>query len=71
MKKKREQEGEPIPKMYIPRKPHPNGLLVYLLATYVKNPNSNDEDKKLPLIINMLPRVKCDLSPFAESPKIY
>jgi hypothetical protein len=62
--KKREQEGEPIPKVYIPRKPHPNGLLAYILATYVKNPNSNEEDKKLPLIIDLLPRVKCDLSPF-------
>jgi hypothetical protein len=37
-KLKAEQLGEPIPVVYIPRKPRPNGLLVYTAATYVAHP---------------------------------
>jgi hypothetical protein len=32
-KAKAEALGEPIPTMYIPRKPHPNGLLVYMVSS--------------------------------------
>jgi hypothetical protein len=36
-KKKQQAEslGEPIPVIYIPRKPHPNGLEAFLLVSYV------------------------------------
>jgi len=44
----------PIPVVYIPRKPHPNGLECFLAATYVQDPNS---DGNLPYIISMVPHV--------------
>jgi hypothetical protein len=34
-KQQAESLGEPIPVVYIPRKPHPNGLEAFLLASYV------------------------------------
>lgn len=30
--------GKFIPVVFIPRKPHPNGLLIYLVVTYIINP---------------------------------
>lgn len=33
IKKKYEDEKDPIPHHYIPRKPHPNGLLSWTVAT--------------------------------------
>ena len=35
-----ENSGEPIPVVYIPRKPHPNGLEAFLAATYVEDSTS-------------------------------
>ena len=55
-------KGEPIPLMYIPRKPHPNGLLIYQLVTFVENPLSNE--KFLPFIVDMIPYLEAkDVSP--------
>ena len=33
--------GEPIPVVFIPRKPHPNGLEIFLSVTYIDNPIDN------------------------------
>src|SRR5262245_45233855 len=38
VKSKALENGEPVPVVYIPRKPHPNGLLEYLTVTFVKHP---------------------------------
>ncbi len=46
-------EGEPIPVMFIPRKPHPNGLLVYLAATPVQL-----GDRRVPFITDVMPHVR-------------
>ena len=50
VKNKAEEIGEPIPVQYIPRKPHPNSILVleYLLASYVVNPL--DENSYLSIV---------------------
>lgn len=37
-KEKAAEKGEPIPVVYIPRKPHPNGLLIYSAAGGVQAP---------------------------------
>jgi len=53
--------GAPIPVVYIPRKPHPNGLEVMTVATYVDDPNSR---KGAPFVVMLLPHVKVgDVSP--------
>ena len=53
--------GETIPVVFIPRKPHPNGLLLYLCATFINHPYENT---KLPYILDILPHLKsCDISP--------
>jgi hypothetical protein len=49
-KAKADQVGVPISVIYMPRKPHPNGLFLYLLATYVKCPI--DQSRKLPVILD-------------------
>jgi len=50
--------GEPIPVTFIERKPHPNGLLAYLLSSYVVHPR--DSSKKLPFIVDYLPYLQVD-----------
>lgn len=61
-KEKADQEGEPIPVVYIPRKPHPNGLLEYLFATYVNNPVRSNAI--LPYVIDILPHLQVgDMNP--------
>jgi hypothetical protein len=55
VKDKAEKQGEPIPVAYIPRKPHPNGLLGYLLLTPVDHPGK--PRKGLPYILDILPHV--------------
>jgi hypothetical protein len=56
-KKKQQAEslGEPIPVVYIPRKPHPNGLEAFLLAGYVPHPAR--ENAVLPFIIDIYPHL--------------
>jgi hypothetical protein len=48
--------GEPIPVMYVPRKPHPNGLEVFLVTTPVEHETSSSEH--LPYIIDILPHLQ-------------
>jgi hypothetical protein len=54
-KAKMEEEGEPIPVVFIPRKPHKNGLLLYSAVGAVRHPNS--DDKKLPWIVDIEPHL--------------
>ena len=49
-------KGEPIPVVYIPRKPHPNGLLNYLSATFIKHPRKIN--RILPFILIVKPHLK-------------
>jgi hypothetical protein len=51
-----ERANEPIPVTYIPRKPHPNGLLAYILSSYLPHPIKLD--RKLPFIIDYLPHLR-------------
>jgi len=51
-----EKTGEPVPVVYIPRKPHPNGLEDFLLCTYVDNPAR--EQGVLPYIIDIRPHLQ-------------
>lgn len=52
-KAKAENQREPIPVVFIPRKPHPNGLLLYQLATAVEHPIKSY--KKLSFIVDTIP----------------
>lgn len=56
VKNKAEELGEPIPTVYIPRKPHSNGLLIYLACTFINHPAK--ENTVLPLIVDMLPHLR-------------
>src|SRR5690606_26528256 len=59
---KAEAEGEPIPVVFIPRKPHPNGLLLYAAVTMVDNPIK--KGGVLPFVLDMLPHLTSgDFSP--------
>ena len=49
------KNGEPIPVVYIPRKPHPNGLKLYTLATYINHPSK--PGKKIPYIVDIKPHL--------------
>jgi hypothetical protein len=62
-KKKQQAEslGEPIPVVYIPRKPHSNGLEAFLLASYVPHPAR--ENAVLPFIIDIYPHLIVGDSP--------
>ena len=54
VKEKAREAGDPIPVQYIPRKPDPNGLLLYLLSTYV---DSNGHQEKLPFVLDFFPHL--------------
>ena len=54
VKQKAEEAGEPIPVMFIPRKPHPNCLLIYALSCLVKH---SYKDKGIPFILDLLPHL--------------
>lgn len=56
VKKHYEELGEPIPVVHIPRKPHPNGFLIYLIATFVRDPGQ--EQKHLPYILDLKPYLR-------------
>jgi hypothetical protein len=47
-------KGEPLPAMYIQRKPHPNGLLLYLLVCAVEHVGRANG---LPFILDFLPHL--------------
>jgi hypothetical protein len=55
IKKKTEENGEPIPVMYIERKPHPNGLLIYVACGWIPHPTKNN--KILSFVIDILPHL--------------
>src|SRR5690606_207527 len=55
VKEKAIETGEPIPVVYIKRKPHPNGLLIYHAVTMVRNPINSESP--LPFIVDMLPHL--------------
>jgi hypothetical protein len=48
--------GEPIPLTYIPRKPHPNGLLLYLGSSYILHPTK--QQSKLPYVVDIIPHLQ-------------
>jgi hypothetical protein len=56
VKRVAEASGEPIPVVFIPRKPHPNGLLLYQAVTYVASPISRTQ--VLPYIVDILPHLE-------------
>jgi hypothetical protein len=61
--------GEPIPVVFIQRKPHPNGLLLYEAVTYVEHPAKND--RVLPFIVDMVPHIRMnDCSPIEVVKKV-
>ena len=62
-KKKAENAGESIPVMFIKRKPHKNGLLLYNAATFIQHPVKLNS--KLSFILDMV----CHLTPNDVSPK--
>jgi hypothetical protein len=55
VKKKAEEREEPIPVQFIPRKPHPNCLLLYALSCLVKH---SFKEKGIPFILDILPHLK-------------
>ena len=54
-KDKAEREVEPIPVQYIPRKPRPNGLVIYLLVSFIRNPSN--PTGVLPFILDFEPHL--------------
>ena len=56
VKSKNEDSGEPIPVVYIKRKPHSNGLEIFMACSYLKH--SVKSDKKIPFIVDMLPHLQ-------------
>ena len=56
VKERSETIGEPIPIVYIPRKPHPIGVLNYLLISFVDDPIKSG--KKRPEILDLQPHIK-------------
>lgn len=53
-KQKLADAGKPVPLAFIPRKPHPNGLLIYVASCLVNHAFSA---KGLPYILDMLPHL--------------
>ena len=56
IKEKSETSGEPIPVVFIKRKPHPNGLLIYNAATYIEHPT--EINSKLCFLLYMVPHLE-------------
>ena len=62
VKARAENRGEPIPVTFIQRKSHPNGLLEYLLVTFVSHPARINS--VLPYILDVQPHLQVgDVSP--------
>lgn len=56
--------GEPIPVVFIPRKPHANGLLLYIVCSFILNPVTQS---KMPVILDMHPHLTSgDVNPATE-----
>jgi hypothetical protein len=55
-KQKALRNGDYIPVTFIPRKPHPNGLLAYLLASFIVHPL--EPTRRLPFILDLLPHLR-------------
>ena len=69
VKREAELQGEPIPVVFIKRKPHPNGLLLNQALTMVRNPFN--EQSPLPFILDMIPHLTFgDSSPTEAFEKI-
>jgi hypothetical protein len=51
-----EVQGQPIPVVFIPRKPHPNGLEIFLATTPADHPSSTQEH--LPFTLDIIPHLK-------------
>ena len=66
-KKKHEKMGDPIPVIYIPRKPHPNGFLFYLLATFVSDPTGLEST--VPYVLDIIPHLSAGDVPPVETIK--
>lgn len=56
VRRKYEQRGDPVPQVFIPKKPRPNGLLNYALAIAFPNPSS--PGNILPFIVDMQPHLE-------------
>ena len=56
IKSRAENNGSPIPVVFIPCKPHPNGLMEYLMVTSLPNPSRINA--KVPVVLDILPHVK-------------
>ena len=56
VKEQAEINGEPIPVIYIPRKPHKNGLLIYYAMTFINHPVRRNS--VLPFIIDTIPHLQ-------------
>jgi hypothetical protein len=50
------EEGAPIPTVYMPRKPHPNGLLSHLLCCSIPNPIVANET--IPFVLDIIPHLE-------------
>jgi len=61
-KQKAEAKGEPIPVVFIQRKPHPNGLEIFLGVTFLQS--LLFPDRRFPLIIDIFPHLQVgDVTP--------
>lgn len=68
-KMKANVEQCPIPVVYIPRKPHKNGFLIYQAVTYVTHPLK--PTSKLPFIVDMFPHfTPGDITPISSIEKM-
>ena len=54
-------KGEPIPVVFIKRKPHPNGLELFLFSSFINHPHDhplNGSIRKMPYIVDCLPHLQ-------------
>jgi hypothetical protein len=55
IKERADTKGDPIPTVFVPRKPHPNGLECFLACTYVTSPVTA---KPVPYVCSIVPHLK-------------
>lgn len=63
-KQKASEDGEPIPVMWIKKKPHPNGLVIYHVCTFIEHPIR--KGSVIPFIVDTLPHLKSGDSGLAD-----